>query len=84
MPGREVTQIPAKQYGLMLPYPTLYTPNNWTVSCLATVILVVALWVWTEFRSGNYSMMFKDVRVEIQRQNILNSMQVLEEVVVKS
>ena len=51
---------------LMLLNPTLYDPDNCMAFCIVTGHLVADIWVRTEFRSGNHTMIFKYRLVEIR------------------
>ena len=55
----EVIGIPMNKAGLELSDLTLSDPGNFTSSCVFAIHLVVALWLWTEFRSGDHTMLLK-------------------------
>ena len=49
IPGREITGIPVKQAGIVLPDPTWTSGANWTVFCVIMGHLVTALHRTDEF-----------------------------------
>ena len=65
IPGRAITGLPVKQYGISLPEPTQNSRENWTVPCVIIVHLVTALRGTAEFRSGNHNLLMGEGRGEI-------------------
>ena len=63
IPKQDFTQLPVNKDGLSLSYLTLSALENWTESCVITGHLMVALWGWTELRSGKHTILLKYGRV---------------------
>ena len=72
--GQEFTLITIKYEGLVMPYPNLSTPENYTAPCVITSHLVVALQGWIDFWSGDNALMLRNDQAEIWRQKSLNTM----------
>ena len=62
---------------MALPYPTLFTLNSCTASCMIYSHLVDAIQGHTDISYLNQAQMQKDVQVDIRRHNSTNAMRVL-------
>ena len=64
---RAVTGLPAKKYGIALPYPTQTASDNWAVSCVITGNLVTEIRGTDDFQLGDYALLMGEGRYEIQQ-----------------
>ena len=70
VPERGFTRLPVKQAELALPDPTKTAPENWTVYCVITGYLVVALRGQVEFRTADHSTCLQGGRAAVWRRVI--------------
>ena len=73
----EVVRLPAKQAGIEFPYLNLTILYNWATTTLVTGPFVAALWVDTDFISGDHYQMRKYCRAYIRWHNVSNTVKVL-------
>ena len=64
---RGLTRLPVNQYRLATPNPTMSASYSFMASCIITGHLVSALQGWTDFQTGDHTLLLKEGRHEIRR-----------------